>query len=88
MKNVALAMSKMLEIIKIDEDIDDLRCDINRIRDFKLQTETARKLRKIKDLTRERSKRKHAIKVIIRRITNGGQNDEKRTEGQQDKKQL
>jgi hypothetical protein len=86
MKNVALAMSKMLEIIKIDEDIDDLRCDINRIRDFKLQTETARKLRKIKDLTRERSKRKHAVKVIIRRITNGGQNDEKRTEGQQDKK--
>ena len=68
MKNVALAMSKMLEIIKIDEDIENLRCDINRIRDFKLKAGISGKLHKIKELTNQRAKMKHAIKVIIRRI--------------------
>jgi hypothetical protein len=70
--DVSSALTKMLEIIKIDEDIADLRCDINRIRDFKLNIHTSGKLNKIKELTMRRAKMKHAIKVIIRRIDASG----------------
>jgi hypothetical protein len=68
MSEVASALSKMMDIIKLDEEIQALWMEIWRIQHFKLKQDIGWRMQRIRELTRKRTTTKQLLRYDIKRI--------------------